>query len=296
MACASRVELLLQRSSLAFRLGLAFVFVVLASCTPMPPADRGEATNRLVGNGLARVGSVPNRPTAISLTFGLGLMAQTQRIGSQKICEGAVGSLLPPLSAACVSSFFSIPGLFAAKLSAASSRQTLPENHVYLTGIEKYWVGQNQYYDCWAAVLETARKYLHLHPVSQSLMLDNTKRMCPQLERQKSADAYQITYAISSILAQYDRLVANPHLCPNEACIIESLTSGHPVIMLQSGSPGHAVLVVGMDFVVGRSSTPNEPLIIIDHIFILDPDPKVGPVVQSWTTFSLCKADAFIAY
>ena len=105
--------------------------------------------------------------------------------------------------------------------------------------------------DCWAATLEFARDFLHLHHVSQGDLVSEAQKICPRLEDQTAgADAYQITFSIATVLLRYDRPRTNPHFCSDTQCVIDLLVKGHPVIMLGSG---HAVLVVGMDYSAGKN-------------------------------------------
>jgi hypothetical protein len=59
--------------------------------------------------------------------------------------------------------------------------------------------------------------------------------------------------------------------------------------MLRSG---HAVLVVGADFLVGQKPYL---LVVIKNLKILDPANKNGDI-ENRLAFNLCDADAFIAY
>jgi hypothetical protein len=93
---------------------------------------------------------------------------------------------------------------------------------------------------------------------------------------------------MAAVLSRYDIGVANPHFCNNAECIVASLTRNRPVIMLRSG---HAVLVVGADFLVG---TNPYYLMVINNLKILDP--AGNGQIEDRSAFNLCNADAFIAY
>ncbi len=277
-----------QKSRFDSYLAMVVVFVGIAACSN--PTDTKEATDKIIGQGFARSVPAPNTAIGTGLLVGPGLLFPTQVVQGKQSCEGAIGSILPPLSGQCAISAFSVPMFALERTRALMSGKSFNENHVYLSGIDNFWVGQNKDNDCWAAALETARDFLHLHHVSQDYMIDATQRICPRLHTQPGgAEAYQIAYAISSLLSQYDKAHTNPHFCSDERCMVQSLASGHPIIILLSG---HAVLLIGMDYVIGNSR--DEP--IIDHLFILDPDPSSGRDVKTWTSFSLCKADALLSY
>jgi hypothetical protein len=158
------------------------------------------------------------------------------------------------------------------ELYLLGSGRQYPENRVYLDGIDKFLVQQSKPNDCWAAALETARRYLHLYPVSQGEMIEAGQQICPRLKSQpKGADTYQIAYIIAHVLSRYDIGLADPHFCVDAQCIVVSLLRDRPVIMLRSG---HAVLVVGADFLTDRDPTRSaKALVVVKRFKILDPDP-----------------------
>lgn len=263
-----------------------------SSCTT--PVDKEAATNQLIGEGILLPGPPDQYGMPSKFYFGPGILTRTSAIQSQKPCEGAIGSILPPLSLdQCVAGVLTLPLLGLQKVATALSygANDPNEHHVYLTGIEQYWVHQTQNNDCWAATLETARDYLHLRHVSQTELIDSARQVCPMLNTQShGAEAYQIAYSIASTLRGYDFSRTDPHICGDISCIITALTQGQPVIMLGGG---HAVLLVGMDYDVAGTG-PN-PAVVVEQMFVLDPAAE-QPVVSKWSTFSFCKIDVFIAY
>jgi hypothetical protein len=268
-----------------FGLGLCLFFCSLASCSP--PADTGGAQSRLVGQGFLHTEQLGN---LFRTSFGLKYLSKTQVVSSQSYCEGAAGSVIPPMAVKeCVESGISAFFRPLDELQLLGSGASYPENHIYLSGIERFWVPQSKSNDCWAAALETARRYLNLRYVSQDELIESTQRLCPRLADQAAgADTYQITFAIAAILSRYDIGLANPHFCDNGECIVASLSRNRPVIMLRSG---HAVLVVGADFLVG---THPYYLVVIKNLKILDP--AGSGEIEDRSAFNLCSADAFIAY
>ena len=85
-----------------FSLTLVLVFVTIASCTPLTsantePAGKAAANSLLVQQGILRAVQDPRRPGSTILVFGPALMSQTQLVKSKQICEGSVGSVIPPL-------------------------------------------------------------------------------------------------------------------------------------------------------------------------------------------------------
>ncbi|MBV8926319.1 MAG: hypothetical protein JOZ74_13210, partial [Bradyrhizobium sp.] len=173
-------------------------------------------------------------------------------------------------------------------------RQTDPnEHHLYLAGIERYWVQQSETNDCWAASLQTTRDYMGLYHVPQDEMIRQASGFCPSLQSQREgADAYQIAYAIDGTLRRYDMPRTNPHFCSEPKCMIQSLANRHPIIVLSSG---HAVVLVGMDYALRPVTNSPEPLVIIKRLFILDPA-KEHAEAETWSVFSLCKVDGLLAY
>ena len=128
---------------------------------------------------------------------------------------------------------------------------------------------------------------MNLRHVSQEDLVGGAQKICPLLEDQsEGADAYQITFVISTMLQQYDRSRTNPHFCTDTQCIIDSLVRRRPVIMLRAG---HAVLVVGIDYL------PEKTGLHVEALFVLDPASS-GPQVAEWTPISFCNADVFLAY
>jgi Papain-like cysteine protease AvrRpt2 len=263
-------------------LGLVFCFG-MASCSP--PTDVGGAENQVIGKGLVL-------PTQGDLLVGPGLLSATEIIQATKSCEGSVGSIIPPLSVnQCAMNVLATPLLALENLQNALTGTVDPNaHHIYLNGIERYFVRQSEPENCWAATLETARDFLGLHPVSQDELIASARQICPRLrEQNRGAEAYEIVYVIISVLKQYDRWRTEPHTCPDAECIITALSQGHPVIMLGSG---HAVLLIGMDYTVKPTNNP-KPLVVVERLFVFDP---WSGQVDTWTPFSFCKIDVVFAY
>lgn len=168
---------------------------------------------------------------------------------------------------------------------------TYTNGHIFLRGIEQYWVHQSVDNDCWAATLETARRFLHLPYVSQDQIREIADRLCQQLHHQRfGASTYQIVYAISKLHSSDGEVTSvHPHFCNSFACIVNSLTGQQPIIMLNSG---HAVLVVGADYYSGTAN--GQSIVRYGTFYILDPAGNGN--VKAKSLFSLCRADAFIAY
>ena len=265
----------------------ALMLIAITSCSP--PTNTAEATNRVIAAGFMRPGSTPGE-----LVFGPGLLSRPYVSETGRSCEGSIGSIIPPIAIMqCVTNTALRPLMILGDLQLALNgvRPESIRRHVYLNGIERYWVHQSQPNDCWAATLETARRYLHLHPVSQDDLIESAQRICPALRsQQRGADLYQIVTAIRYRLKVYDERVRAPGVCLDDQCILDSLTRGRPVIMLGSG---HAVLVVGLDYVPVPGATSGSKY-IIDRIYVLDP--AGNGEVEARSPPSLCNAEAFVFY
>jgi Papain-like cysteine protease AvrRpt2 len=272
-----------------FTLGLCIFFCGLTSCSL--PANKEEARNQVIAQGILSPGPRPG-----TLIFGPALLSQGHVAISRKACEGSIGSILPPLAfTQCVANVIGQPFMLIDRIKAAVNGIQDPyaqqRHHVYLTGIEKYFVQQSKEYDCWAATLEMARRYLHLYYVSQDDLLESGQKACPGLSAQKGAEAYQIVYVIISKLYRYDQSRTTPAICFNVQCIVDYLARGHPIIMLGSG---HAVLLVGMDYMTIPNQNGSQPIIFVERMFVLDP---IGNgQVETWSDFTLCKEDVFMVY
>jgi hypothetical protein len=274
----------LARSAILYS---TIIFAVITSCSP--PANREEAINQVIGQGFLR----PD-PNSGGMSNGIRLLIEGTVSESQTPCEGAIGSVLPPFSLEQCG-LYSIVRPFIAVEDALSNltgaRNPLDRRHIYLTGIEKFWVHQSEPDDCWAATIEVARKYLNLRYVSQDELLSTAHNACPRLRESKGADAYEIVSVIRFKLKQYDQTRVQPGACFNIECIITQLTTGHPVIMLGSG---HAVLMIGMDYIIIPSNQRKSgPSIVVERAYVLDPN-GTGQV-ETWS-IGLCKIDTFLFY
>jgi hypothetical protein len=268
-------------------IALCLFFCSLTSCTT--PTDNQSAINSVIAQGFLRPGSTPG-----SLLFGPGLLTQGQ-VSEGSSCTGAIGSVLPPFSLnQCAMYTLMGPMVMLSELHMSlNGVQGDPYiRHVYLNGIEKFWVHQSEPNNCWAAALETARNYLHLHYISQNELLESAQEVCPQVSRQTAgADTYQIVSTIRYRLKQYDQQLTTPGICSRIECVVDKLSEGRPIIMLGAG---HAVLLVGMDYYNMPSSGPNVPSVLVLKMYILDP--SGNRQVETRSTFSLCKEDIFMFY
>jgi len=276
----------------AFGIVLAFICVVITSCSI--PEDTEGATAQLIGQGLLHVQGGQRLGDLLTYSFGVQNLSQTQVVKSHSLCEGAIGSVIPPLAVKeCVGSAITLLFRPLDELQVSASGTQYPENHVYLAGVNRFWVRQSRPNDCWAAALQIARDFLHLHHVSQDELIDSAQNLCPRLKDQpKGADVYQMTFSIVALLARYDIRFANPHFCGDAQCILASLMRDRPVIMLRSG---HAVLIVGADFLADQNPMgPAPALVAVNNFKILDPA-GTGEVANE-SPFVMCNADAFLAY
>lgn len=223
---------------------------------------------------LSRLGS--NEPLA---TFGLPVMGETNFVAAGSSCEGAAGSVLPPLaSKQCAS------GLVLGPLRALEDMTGVPRRTVALPGLERFWVRQKTDNLCWAAAFETARAFLHLQHISHEEMPNIVANECPKLISQREgAEIYQIAFAIAKINRVYDNNRLIPHACSSERCIIESIARGRPVMILKSS---HAVLIQAVEIASGTAD-------IIARYRILDPAGNGN--IETRDPLDLCTADAIIA-
>jgi hypothetical protein len=247
-----------------------------------PPKNSGEAENANILKGL-----VDPHP----LSFNDPVLAQPghvfepRAVHAQGVCQGSAGSLLPPLSiSGCALAILTKPvdaleNVFDA-LHVPSAR-----HHILLNGIQQFWVHQSNGDNCWAAVLETARAYHHLPYVSQDQIRDMVGRYCPDISGQGDRpDVYQIQVAMALLWQRYGDTKSGVTMCGNPDCILKSLQSGMPVVMMKKG---HAVLIVGEDYFAGNPSTPK-------NFKVLDPQHE-GKIEDS-SLLDVCRADAFIPY
>jgi hypothetical protein len=266
------------------------IFCGLVSCAA--PADREAAIAQVVAQGFLRPG-----PTPGSFLFGIGLLSQGQ-VSEGQSCAGAIGSVLPPFFLnQCFAGAIIAPLLPLAELQMAlNGMKSNPyRRHVYLDGIENYWVPQSDLNNCWAATIEIARKYLHLRYVSQNDLLASAQKVCPEVSRQTGgADAYQIVSVIRNRLYQYDARTTMPGICFHLDCVVQKLIQHRPIIMLGAG---HAVLLVGADYLdMTRGHRGNGPSYLVEKIYVLDPDSASNGRVQERSILDFCKADIFMFY
>ncbi len=268
----------------------ALMLVAIMSCSPSTPGNREESINQVISKGFLSPGPVPG-----SVLFGPGLAAVEQISESQTPCEGVIGSMLPPLSLKqCFRYSVVAPLIVLSDLQLALNGQQNPyRRHVILPGIEQSWVQQSKTNDCWAAALETSVRYLRYPYVSQSALLRSAQKVCPKLSEQEGgAEIYQVVYATKHILKQSDYRLANPIVCLTAVCVVNRLSTGHPVIMFGSG---HAVVLAGADYMIIPPMQGRPEDVLIEKMYVLDPAAETRQLV-TWTPLSFCKIDAFVSY
>jgi hypothetical protein len=187
---------------------------------------------------------------------------------------------LPPLAIMQCSSGIVMGPVWALESAMnASSGRTL-----VLQGLERFHVHQEKDNLCWAAALETARKFLNLRHIPHTQMTGVVARDCPKLPEQKTgAELFQIAYTISKINHDYDGNKLNPHWCSTEKCIVDAIAHRRPVMALMKS---HAVLVQAVEIASGTDS-------MIRKWYILDPA-KDGRI-ESREALEMCTAAGFIA-
>lgn len=226
----------------------------------------------------------------VQLVIGSGSLSKTNTSSEAAPCIGEAGSIIPPLSVrACINSRALASSLLRNLLEDESHIE-----HIVLPGIESSFVSQKEPNICWAASMESARKYLHLFHVHQKKIVQELESSCGKNLQDRAASAYQIFFAIQKLSESYDMGLIKPSFCSRPECLLESLTNGRPVMMLRPGSGvGHAVLLVGMDFVYDKEEGGKQ-LIIPRKLHILDPegDGKLKKI----SCFDIASVDAFIVF
>jgi Papain-like cysteine protease AvrRpt2 len=264
-----------------------FVAVLFAcqmvDCSSIGPnGSQEDATATLALRGLIRPVPGPNGPLS-NVYFGPATVAQTDFVDTSKSCEGAGGSLLPPIAAfSCPFAIGLAPARVLNDVLGVSRGRTIA-----LTRLTQYWVQQQESNLCWAAAYETVRGYLQLTPIRHA---DMPKMVdCPQLQKQpEGASLYQIMHIISKINQTQDRLRISPRPCTTEMCIVQAISQQRPVMILKSS---HAVLIQAIQ--IDPQSRSNYGGMISQY-WILDPagTGKPEPVEPA----AICLADAIIAF
>jgi Papain-like cysteine protease AvrRpt2 len=271
-----------------FALALACIGLLGCDANTRSP-DVGSAQAALVGRQLARPG-VPG--SGILFYFGLGPLEQTDAVHAEKVCEGAAGSVIPPLAVSlCGGELFSLPLKPFELLFDALDVKDPNRKVAMLRGIENHWVRQSNQNQCWAATLETARSFTGLAPrMSQSEIIGFVRKDCPKLEQQtRGADLYQVLFVLAKLIKFHDGNRLMPKYCHDLRCIIESISKQRPVIMFKDN---HAVIVAGVEFNIGREK--GQTVIIPKKFYVLDPATEVAKI-ETRSTWSMCTGDAFIA-
>jgi hypothetical protein len=259
----------------------ALIFTV-SSCGD--PATSEDANKSITANGI--ISLYPPRNSNELVEFQLLSLFDPRIKSAKNSCEGGAGSVLPPLSFVnCTASLITKPLDILESVGTAFGAP-IERSHVILTGIQQFWVQQTNINDCWAAVLETARRYHHFHYISQDQILDFAGGYCPRLASQPGgANTYQILYIIVKLMNTYRDRLNGGMFCKDSDCIIDSLKRGSPVIMLKSG---HAVLIIGADYLEG-------PPIVPKNFKILDPA-SATPEIEDRSVLETCGADVLIPY
>lgn len=273
---------------------LIFNITIISGCST--PSDRGGAQSQVILGGLVKITPTnSNDPNARYQTeIGLSTLGNTQVVKASQSCEGAVGSIIPPISfVGCGGALTSLPlNLLEDFTNWIAGSKDTAETHLLLDDAEQYLIQQSNQNDCWAATIEMARAFLKLPRVSQEDILSLSDKYCPLIKTQPyGADAFQIIHMILKIAQAYDGHGPDSHFCNDYQCIVRSLEKSHPVIMLESG---HAVLIVGIDYFADPAVTHGQFIVSPKRFYILDPMDKAG--VKTWTPLSVCHADVFISY
>lgn len=270
------------------------IFIILACVSCVSPENSVEAQWRLVQEKIVHAWCDPKSLFGIGKCYAAlvnpAFLGESEIVDTDKPCEGAAGSVIPPLYQYCMMD--SIEEFWGWKHQY---------KHVSIAGIEHYWVKQGKD-DCWAAALYTAREFLRLFHISKDDLHSEPFKQCPNLANstRKTRDLYQIIVAIKTLKQTYDGERVNLRFCINIDCIVESLRNQRPVIMMLNGD--HAVLVIGMDYY--DSNRFRETLITMENIRylpkmlqILDPRQEgPQPKIDNMTVKEFCGADAFITF
>jgi hypothetical protein len=223
--------------------------------------------------------SNPNQPFLSGAS--LGSLGETHFVlTSDKPCDGAAGSVLPPIAITSCSSGAVLGPLWVLEdVTTGFAGRTLA-----LRGLERFHVHQEQDNLCWAAALETARQFLNLRHIAHQQMSNIVAQDCPKLSRQNiGAEMFQIAYTIAKINRDYDGNKLHPHSCSTEKCIVDAIAQGRPVIALIRA---HAVLIQAIE--IGSGTTD-----MIRRYYILDPA-KDGRI-ETREALEMCTAAGFIA-
>jgi hypothetical protein len=246
--------------------------------------NHAEATGTLIPLGVVQVNPAnilstdPRQPFLTGAN--LASLGETHNVLSEKPCDGAAGSLLPPLAITqCSTGAVLGPVWMLEDITTGFTGRTIA-----LRGLEQHFVHQEQDNLCWAAALETARSFLGLSHISHLELVNVVANDCPKLASQSTgAEMFQIAYTVAKINRDYDRNKLNPHWCSDERCIVQSMARNRPVIALISS---HAVLIQAIEI---ASGTPDS----IRRYYILDPakDGRVEPR----EALDMCRAAGFVA-
>jgi hypothetical protein len=262
-----------------------FVLIVLiggflTGCDTTGSGPESDAARTLIGGGLVKQLPAPGPFPSFAIEIGPNVAGHTDFVSTATTCEGAAGSVIPPLAfAQCTAGYVLAPLRAAADAVGAPAGRTLT-----LPGLERFWIHQKEANLCWAAAFETARGYLHLKYVPHTEMPKMVEQDCPKLrDQQRGASLYQIAYTILKINRTYDAGRLAPHTCDNDACIIQSISRGRPVILLRSS---HAVLLQSVEIAGGTTD-------MIRRYWILDPLGNGKPEVKE--PAEICTSDAIIA-
>lgn len=259
------------------------IAAVIATASCADPKDTGVADVFVVVQGILGMHNPFNLNDPILAQPGR--LSRTIVQKAQTPCEGSVGSVLPPIAfEGCGNPFLALQNTqewISTEFGFGSGL-----NYVFLPDVQKYWVRQTSASNCWAAALETARRYRHFRYLTQSDIYDFALSYCPILGTQREgASAFQITYIIAQLMERYHERNGENMICSDMKCILDTLKSGHPIIMLNSS---HAILIVGADYFDNNIPT-------VKSFKILDPA-SVNGEIETVPVWKRCMADAFIPY
>lgn len=290
---------------------LLSAIVALSACLPTKIKDSQDANNYIIQNPFtaARSGSTE--------VIGAPGPGSTKVVRSEKRCEGAAGSILPPLAfeEGIKGSIQTLFTPLTAAAEAVSTEKSAYDRSIFLDGIEKHFVQQRNEVTCWAAAMQTLRAYLNLKKLNQMEIVKFIEPDCPALKSQeKGATTFQVLYAAAKLQDKYDKEKVNTGLCQDSMCLIQAITNKRPVLMFKSN---HVFLLVGIDYVHlpaddvnarianalvpkvrmnGKTlERPNRESILTQRFYFLDPA-KSGPEHVVMKPLDLSTADAFVVF
>jgi hypothetical protein len=269
---------------LVFATSVCAVACLLASCVPQTTDD---ANRWSAGLGILRPVSNQSKSNILAYVGPQALFVPTVT-QAKNYCEGSAGSNAAPLGVeGCAGEKFMAPFVFLQTFGQETTTQKMWDTFKQYPDQEALFVKQSvTESDCWAAVLEMARRVRKYSSLSKDDIKTTIGGQCPSVKSRKAADTYEIMFAIYYLQQTYhDQNVGN-YLCNTGDCIVNAFLRGHAVIMLRNN---HAVLVSGVKYhvVSGRK--------FLNALDILDPlSQSHAPAELGVSEF--CTADAFVVY